>query len=340
MPTSSSPSPPDADDHLVSIVVPVYRGEKHLAALTKEIAHLVGSQETPDGNRYRVVELVLVHDCGPDDSARIIRDLDQEWSWVHPVWLSRNFGQHAATLAGIVRTEAEWVVTLDEDGQHDPADIGSLLDAALATSSSLVYAQPVNPAPHPPLRRLTSVGAKRLVRLMSGGADATMFHSFRLMLGDVARQAAAGVGPGVYLDIALSWVIDKPALAPVTLRDEGERVSGYRWRTLMSHFWRMVLTSGTRGLRMVSIAGFFLALVGFGFAVALVIQRLVSGVPVRGWTSMVVITLICSGAILFALGAIAEYIGVTVGAALGRPAFLTTVDPATGPLGRRRADAD
>lgn len=83
------------------MVVPVYGGEQHLMGVVEEIATLTDPTTTADGNLLRVVELVLVHDCGPDDSARVIRHAAENWSWVRPVWLSRNFGQHAATLAGM-----------------------------------------------------------------------------------------------------------------------------------------------------------------------------------------------------------------------------------------------
>lgn len=155
------------------------------------------------------------------------------------------------------------------------------------------------------------------------------------MLGEVGRSVAAYAGQGVYLDVALAWVASTPTTAPVTLRDEGGHVSGYNVRRLLSHFWRMVLTSGTRGLRMISLLGVVSAVLGFVLAVVLVILRLTRGSDVQGWTSMIVVTLVCSGAILFALGVVAEYVGVAVGMAMGRPPYLILSDPAAGPLGRR-----
>ena len=88
----------------------------------------------------------------------------------------------------------------------------------------------------------------------SGGNDASIFHSYRLVLGEVGRSVAAYAGAGVYLDVALGWVAGTAATCPVRLRAEGDRPSGYSLRRLLSHFWRMVLTSGTRLLRLVSRA--------------------------------------------------------------------------------------
>lgn len=321
-------------DHLISVVVPVYRGEKHLAQLVDEIAFLTETQKTPDGRTFRVVEVLLVSDCGPDGSDRVIREMQQRYDWVRPIWLTRNFGQHPATLAGIASSRGEWIVTLDEDGQHDPADIGNLLDSAVQNQTSLVYAAPLNQPPHPAFRRITSRLSKRVVTLMCGGLNVTEFHSFRLVLGEVGRSVAAYAGQGVYLDVALGWVAGRAATAPVTLRSEGERQSGYHTRALLSHFWRMVLTSGTRGLRLVSLLGVCFGSAGALLAVALVIYHTVGNSSVPGWTSLMAVTLVSTGGIMLALGVVAEYLGVAVGMAMGKPLYLIGSDPSTGPLGR------
>src|SRR4051794_38844042 len=182
---------PAVADHEISIVVPVYRGAASLADLIGDIEPHTKSSTTPGGRPYRVVETVLVHDCGPDDSDRVMRELEAVHEWVRPVWLSRNYGQHAATIAGMACAGGEWIVTMDEDGQHDPADIGNLLDAALDERRALVYAKPVNEAPHGMFRRITSRLSKRMLNAFAGGADALLFHSYRLVLGEYGRSVAA-----------------------------------------------------------------------------------------------------------------------------------------------------
>lgn len=323
------------DSHLVSVVIPVYRGERHLPAVLADLDALTGTLTTPAGVPYRVAEVLMVHDCGPDGSARVMRELEEQYPVARSIWLSRNFGQHAATLAGMASAGGDWIVTLDEDGQHDPQFIAGMLDVALAEQSSVVYARPTNRPPHSALRNVTSRGAKRVVKALSGGADASVFNSYRLILGEVGRSVAAYAGSGVYLDIALGWVAGQVTTAPVELRDEGERESGYSLRTLLSHFWRMVLTGGTRGLRMVSVLGVAFAFLGFLLAAFLVYRQLTAPAPVQGWTSLIVVVLICTGVILFSLGVIAEYVGVAVNMAMGKPLYLITQDPTDGPLGRR-----
>jgi len=321
--------------HEVSVVVPVYKGEATLNELLLEISPLTAVVRSPGGANWRITEVLLVFDNGPDGSDDVIRELQVAYSFVRPVWLSRNFGQHSATLAGMASSGSEWIVTLDEDGQHNPADIAVLLDAALADAAPLVYAKPMNEPPHGLMRNLASRSAKVIVSKLSGNPAMTDYQSFRLVLGEVGRSIAAYSGAQVYLDVALGWVASKYTTAGVELRHDSRRTSGYSLPTLFRHFWRLILSSGTRGLRLVSALGAIFAFAGLLLAIIFIIERLTSGDLPAGWTSQITVILIASGAILFSIGVIAEYIGVVVNMALGKPPYLIINDPENGPLGRR-----
>ena len=328
---------PGSRPHRVSIVIPVYQGEHTLGALVQEIAALAVPTLTADGHEFQVVELLLVNDHGPDRSDEVIRELDRTHDFVRPVWLSRNFGQHPATLAGMASSSGDWIVTMDEDGQHDPADIGDFLDVALRQGSQLVYADPVNRPPHNALRNGSSRLAKWVFStFLTGGSDGT-FQSYRMVLGEIGRSVAAYAGSGVYLDVAMGWVAGPAASCPVRLRNEGGRQSGYSTRRLLSHFWRLALSSGTHALRMVSALGVLFALGGIAYAIYLVLVRFTSDTTPEGWTSTMVLVLVSTGAILFSLGIIAEYVGVAVNMAMGKPLYLIVGDPEHGPLGRNRS---
>jgi len=335
-PVTYGSAPTESAVHRFSIVIPVYQGAQTLHGLLQEIEPLTAPQLSPRGNRFVVDEVLLVFDSGPDDSAAVIRGLSSNYPFVRGIWLSRNFGQHAATLAGMASSGGDWIITLDEDGQHDPAAIAGLLDTAMQEQASVVYGKPTNAAPHGPIRNGASKAAKVFLTRLLGNANASDYQSFRLILGSIGRSVAAYAGSGVYLDVALGWVASRVVTSPVTLRQEGDRKSGYSARRLFSHFLRMVLSTGTRGLRLVSVLGILLALFGVVFAVLIFIQRLTGDIAIEGWASLIVIVLLSSGAILFSLGIIAEYVGVNVNMAMGKPPYLITSDPADGPLGRTR----
>ena len=321
--------------HNISIVIPCYRGGRTLAGVIDEIRPFTERVTTGNGHVFIVGEVLLVFDNGPDDTADVIRALSDENRFVRGIWLSRNFGQHAATLAGMASSGGDWIVTLDEDGQHDPADIAGLLDTAMREQASVVYAKPTNSASHGVLRNSASRTAKLVLARVFGSANAADYQSYRLILGSIGRSVAAYSGSGVYLDVAMGWVAGRVVTSPIELRDEGDRISGYSARRLFSHFWRMVLSTGTRGLRIVSVLGVALAVLGAVVAIVIFVQRLTGDIAIQGWASLSVIVLVSSGFILFSLGIIAEYIGINVNMAMGKPSYLITSDPADGPLGRR-----
>ncbi|GGL28013.1 glycosyltransferase [Phycicoccus endophyticus] len=318
------------------MVIPVYQGARTLPGLLAELEGLTGGGVTPQGRPFVVEEVVLVDDCGPDGSDAVIRALAAEHPWVRPVWLSRNFGQHAATLAGISASGGEWVVTMDEDGQHDPGHLGTFLDVAMEEQADVVYAEPADPPPHGALRNAASWSAKRLVAALARGAPAARFHSYRLLLGEVARSVAAYAGPGIYLDVAIAWVARRTATARVPMRREGGRASGYDVHRLVSHFWRLVLSSGTTPLRWVSLTGASALVLAPVVALVLAVGRAGGRWDVPGWTSTMILLMVATGAILFALGVIAEYVGMAVNMAMGKPLYLPVRDRADGPLGRDR----
>lgn len=321
--------------HTVSVVIPVYRGASTLEGVVAELAPFFDSVQTPDGHLLTVTEVLLVHDAGPDDSDVAIRELAERFDQVRALWLSRNFGQHAATLAGMASSGSDWIVTMDEDGQHDPSAIPRFLDVAMLERAAVVYADPTNEPPHGFMRNIASRTSKRLVASLAPKTPVGSFQSYRFVLGEVGRSVAAYAGAGVYLDIAMSWVTARVATCPVELRTEGDRPSGYSGRTLLSHFWRLVLSSGTRGLRLVSLMGVTFAAFGVALAIYALVGTLLGGTNERGWASMMVMLCLGVGAILFALGVVAEYVGVAVNMAMGRPLYYIGNDPAHGPWSRR-----
>ena len=228
---------------------------------------------------------------------------------------------------------------MDEDGQHDPADIPRMLDVAMAEQAPLVYAEPTNPPPHGWLRNAASRGAKWLfVQVLSSGdvpllrelpagarRAGTQRRRVRRVRGLPRRRHRLGGRPV------------RPA-APCSCVRRGAR-SGYSFRRLLSHFWRLVISSGTRTLRLVSATGVVFALLGF------VLAGLLPGGAAddragrrragrrRWWPCWS-----ASGMVLFALGVIAEYVGVAVSMAMGKPPYLIATDVARGPLGRKPLD--
>lgn len=326
--SSSAERPPATLVHQIAIVIPVYQGEHCLGPLMAEIAPYTNPQRTPHGEAYRIAQVLLVHDNGPDRSDVIMEQLAKQYAFVTTIWLSRNFGQHPATLAGMARATADWVVTMDEDGQQDPADIANMLDRALEYNAQLVYARPANPPPHGRFRNAMSTLAKKcFYHLLIDNVHLRYFNSFRLLQGEIARSLAAYCGPNVYLDAALSWMVGRCVTCDVVLRREAERPSGYNLRKLASHFWRLLISSGTRPLRLIAVFGLSSICMTALMSLYVLWLKLTAQINVEGWTSLIIVISFFSGCILLCLGILAEYLGMTMLMNMGKPLYLEVSRP-------------
>ena len=160
---------------------------------------------------------------------------------------------------------------------------------------------------------------------------AVRFHSFRLIHGEIARSLAAYCGHNVYLDVALSWVVSYSTHCGVVLRGSvGRKTSGYNYRRLLAHFWRLVLTSGVRPLRLVTLLGLSSIGVAAGTSLYALWAWWHGEIPIHGWASLTILLCFFSGGVLFSLGVIAEYLGATLSVAIGRPLYLVVSRPCRG----------
>lgn len=311
----------------LSVVLPIYKAENTLKALLDELAPYTEKQFTCQGLQYVVTEVLLVHDCGPDRSDLVIEQLVKQHPFTKPIWLSRNFGQHAATMAGMASSTGDWVITMDEDGQQDPSHFAQLLDTAVNSNYQVVYAQPVNVPPHGWLRNRLSTAAKRVANWLLRNSHAVKFNSYRIVDGEIARTLAAYCSNGVYLDVGLFWIAGRIGSCPIRLRSEMDRPSGYSYARLFGHFWSLVLSTGTRPLRLITLVGFSSMVLAVIFTCYALYGKLFLGNTVPGWTSLLIVVSFFSGTTLTAIGIIAEYLAMTMGIVMGKPLYVIASKP-------------
>jgi glycosyltransferase involved in cell wall biosynthesis len=319
---SSNSTEVSSQPQTVSVVVPVFKGEQTLKRLTDEISAVNNTSPNSPPRKFQIIEILLVWDGARDNSAEVMKSLAQENPLVKTIWLSRNFGQHAATLAGVARSRGDWVVTLDEDGLHSPSDIEQLFSKAIEGNHQLVYGLPQNKAPHGLLRNTTSSIAHWLSHSVLGNDHPNDFSSFRLIRGDVGRSLSAYCGAGVYLDVALQWVTLTSGSCPIFLREEWRPSESYNPYRLLSHFRRLVLSSPGTPLRAISLMGIFTILLSFALTSWALYQKFTGNVPVQGWTSLFILISFLFGILMLSIGVLAEYIGLILSISLGKPLYL------------------
>ena len=308
----------------VSVIVPVYAGQDYILKLVKKVEEVKSSWNT---NEYplELIELIFVDDDSRDRSRDFLKEVS-DLSWISVLYLAKNYGQHAATVAGISYSSGDWVVTLDEDLQHDPSEILEMLRRGVGDSSDIIYAKSAEPVHQSFFRDLSSKYYKIIIKKLTGNDNVVNFNSFRLLRGSTARSAAAVSGHESYYDIVLSWFSNKVTVYETVLHDQRYAetgTSGYNLRSLLSHARRMLLTSDARLLRGASYLGLLSLIVSCIFAVYFVLRKIYfpETISIDGWASQFVTTLAISSVLLVILGTIAEYISILVLESNGKPTY-------------------
>lgn len=309
----------------LSTVTPVYRGEAVLTELVERLEAVRVDLER-GGGPLRLIESIFVDDGSVDGSARVLDELAHERPWMRVVTLSRNYGQHAATMAGIVHSSGDWVATLDEDLQHRPEHLLALLRAAVGAAIDVVYAEPEDPVHESWFRDLGSRGFKWLVSRLSGNEDVKLFNSFRMIRGSVARGASAVAAHDTYFDLAVTWFTSSIGSVPLPLRDRRyaeQRQSGYRLRSLLSHARRMLQSSNVKVVRLGAGLGFFAMLVAVLSILYTVTVKLIfpEMAAVSGWASVMVGVLFMGGLNALLAGLVLEHMSMLLMQSHGRPTF-------------------
>ena len=310
----------------VSVVVPVYRGAKYLVELVTALEG-VRTEWATTCAPLSLTEVIFVDDASVDQSYQILTELAREYDWIRVLQLSRNYGQHPATVAGILHSCGDWVCTLDEDLQHPPQSLPALLAQAVRQSSDIVYAQPQEAVHESFLRDMGSRVFKSIISRVSGNRHTRIFNSFRVIRGSVARAAAAVSSAETYFDVALCWFTDRITSHRLTLKDRrhiNERKSNYNLAGLLSHARRMFVSSEVKVLRPAALIGVLAMLGSVTFGLVTLLCKLVFPeiVQVQGWTSLALLVTFFGGLSSFLLGIALEYILIILLKTQGRPTYL------------------
>jgi undecaprenyl-phosphate 4-deoxy-4-formamido-L-arabinose transferase len=264
-------------------------------------------------------ELVLVEDCGGDDSWDVIRDLSNADCRVRGIRMARNFGQHNALLCGIRAARGQIVITLDDDLQNPPEEIPVLL-ARLDEGCDVVYGRP-RKEQHGVLRDAASRITKLVLQNAMGADTASQVSAFRVFRTRLRVAFEGYLSPTVNIDVLLTWGSTRFSAVSVRHDDRSVGVSGYTMRKLINHALNMMTGFSTLPLQMASVMGFVFALFGLGVLAYVLGRYLLIGSSMPGFPFLASIIAIFSGVQLFALGIFGEYLARMHFRSMERPAY-------------------
>lgn len=284
----------------ISVVVPVYNSAATLDNLIARLRPVLEKIGMP-------YEAVLVNDGSRDESWAAIERVCQANPWVHGIDLMRNNGQENALLCGIRAARYELAVTIDDDLQNPPEEIPRLIEKLEADRLDVVYGTPEREQ-HGLFRDAASIVTKLVLQEAMGATNArnvTAFKAFRTQLREAFEQYQS---PHVSIDVLLTWGTQR--FGALTVRHDPRAVgtSNFTFRRLVNHAINMITGFSVVPLQLASLVGFAFSLFGFAALVYVIVDYFFRGDPVPGFPFLAALIAIFSGAQMFALGILGEYL--------------------------------
>lgn len=289
----------EAEPTVVSVVIPCYRSERTIG----KVVELTRAELKRLGYGY---EFVLVNDGSDDATFDAIRQLCADDEKVKGINFAKNFGQHSAIIAGLHEVSGDYVMLMDDDMQTHPSQIHLLLEE-MKNGWDVVFGKYPD---HKEAwwRRLGSNFTLWTMRALTKRPKDIEASNFLVMKRFVSDELTRYDGPYVYIQGLLFRTTRNMANVNVRHFDREVGSSGYTFKSLF-RLWSTVLNFSMVPLRMASVVGSVLAALGFVWTIVLVIQRLVNPAVQVGWSSLMVVSLFCSGIIVMFLGLVGEYLG-------------------------------
>lgn len=282
----------------ISVVIPVYKSEKCIPELTKQI-----SDALKDFNW----ELILVNDCSPDNSWTEIKKVAAENNNITGINLRKNGGQDLAILAGLNHAKGKWIVIMDDDLQHSPYDIPKLY-AQAQKGFDVVYAD-FKQKKQKLWKNLGSWLNGKVSEITLGKPKGIYLSPFKIISGSVVKEMCKLNNLFPYIDGLIFQVTKNITQINIEHHKREYGKSNFTLVKSMQVFFRMMFGFSTFPLNFATYIGFFSSTMGFVLAIYFLVKFLLGLEPLTGWTSLIMVILILGGLILLALGIIGKYIG-------------------------------
>lgn len=285
----------------ISYVIPCYRSA---ATLESVVAEIKEKMLTIDKYEY---EIILINDCSPDDTFAVIRKLCAQNTNIIGIDHAKNFGQHAALMAGFHYASGDIVICLDDDGQTPANEVDKLLDK-LEEGYDVVYAKYENKK-HSAFRNFGSNVNKKMTEIMLGKPRELYVSSYFAAKRFVVEEMMKYTNAYPYVIGLVLRTTKNICNVNVNHRDRMNGVSGYSIKKLVALWLNGFTSFSIMPLRFASYGGIFVAFCGFLYAIYTIIRKIVDPNRVIGWSSTISIMLILGGILLLVMGMIGEYIG-------------------------------
>ena len=283
----------------ISIIIPVFNAEETLVELNHQIVSFMNEK----GYSY---EVIYVDDRSSDHSWKILTELQKNApNQIKIIRFTENFGQHEATICGMLHATGKNIITMDDDLEHDVTDIEKLLRVKEKTKAKVVYGMYPNDESQRVRKILT-----QFYRFISKaeGANKAKGSSFRLLDANILKHLKKHEYSFVWLDEMILWYASSPEFVDLKLNENSKgKKSRYNLIHLIKLAVNIILHTTTIPLQLLITLGFSLSFVNFIIGTYYLLRKIFLGAQL-GFTSVIVSILFTSGVILIGIGILGIYI--------------------------------
>jgi undecaprenyl-phosphate 4-deoxy-4-formamido-L-arabinose transferase len=282
----------------ISVVIPVFNSEAVLPQLHRRLKAVL------DGTG-RSYELIYCEDSSMDKSWEVLQELKEEDpSLITAIQLSKNYGQHNASMCGLTFAKGEVVITLDDDLQHPPEEIPKLLEAYEQGYPDVVYGEFLKKQ-HSTVRNMGSYSVKKASKYLRKSKG--QGSSFRLISRNIVDKVLDHSQFFVFIDELIFWYTDRIAFVPVRHEKRQQSKSNYTRGKLFRLISNLVFFYTSFPLKLMVYGGFIISFLTFFIGILFFVKRIFFNTPL-GYTSLIVTILFSTSIIIFSLGLIGEYL--------------------------------
>ena len=291
-----------AENKDISFVIPCYRSERTIGNVVAEINTVMTEVVK------KTYEIILVNDSSPDNTFETIRSLADSSDNIIGINLAKNFGQHAALMAGMRASRGDIVVCLDDDGQTPANEVYKLLEK-LAEGYDVCYAS-YGHKQHNGFRNFGSKVNELMTRIMLGKPKELYISSYfaakRFIVDDMLRYEQ----PYAYVIGLVLRATRNIANVPVDHRAREIGYSGYTLKKLLGLWFNGFTAFSIKPLRIATFIGGLTACTGFLYGLYTIIKKLILMDSVQaGYSATMSVLVFVGGMIMLMLGMIGEYVG-------------------------------